>query len=502
MALKTLSQGLGILDSSEPFDVCIIGSGFAGTILGNSLVSRGVRTVILESGNTLIRWFADSRLRQLAAYNTSGNANYLTSNTKARAIGGNSNFWTGRAERLHPIDFEKNAYTPTSNPWPITYNEIEPYYEQAEKTLRVRGGALSEYHPPRKNILPLPPSTDISALKAMYAKVGVTIDDSPTATPTKGWRFFRLHKELLPAFTASPHALLVTGVTVTRLNTDSNRRVVGAEVRTMDGTTKIVRSRLYVVACGGIESPRLLLLSHSELYPNGIGNAYDRVGRGFNEHPGVNFFAKIPHTRNTLYPSHKIGRTHQYYDEFKRQGLGGVLPVFIQSWIFPNHLMSFKLSKIPKNISYMLSRLSKAQIYIGTINEQYPDDENRVTLDERSKDYFGNPLANLSLRFTEIDRKTLTRTRQLIRSIFAQLNAQDIRESELTWSRHHIGTCRMGDNPKTSVVDRDLRVHEASNLYVAGSETFVTGGAEPPVLTITALAHRLADHLTTRLEKG
>ncbi len=131
-----------------------------------------------------------------------------------------------------------------------------------------------------------------------------------------------------------------------------------------------------------------------------------------------------------------------------------------------------------------------------------PDDENRVTLSKNAKDCFGNPLAHLTYNLTEEDRKMLVGCRELTLEIFRRLGVHVIREAAPAYSRHHIGTCRMGDNPTTSVVDRNLRVHECPNLYIGGSETFVTGGAVGPVLTIVALAHRLAEQLDSRLRLG
>ena len=495
-----VTANLGAIETAESFDVCIIGSGFAGTVLGKSLVERGVRTVILESGGGLTRWMLDKRLKDLAAYTVSGDADYPTERTKARALGGNSNFWTGRCERLHPSDLERQPYTPGDNPWPLTYEELDPYYERAEETLRVRGDSLSRYTPPRKKDLPVRARNDISSLKAMLAEVGVTVDDSPTATPKRALRFFRLPQELFSSFLSRPNALLVSGATVTRLLADEDRHIIGAQVQTLRGLTKAVRARYYVVASGGIETPRLLQLSRSSMFPEGIGNAYDRVGRGFTEHPGVNFYAKIRHNRHTIVPRHKVGRSHQFYDKFRCDGLGSVLPVFIQSWIFPHHLMRIKLSAVPSKAGAMLRRLVRPTLYIGATVEMVPHDGNRVTLGTR-KDVFGNPLAHLHFSYTEEDRRTLDRTRQLIVEIFERFGAEDIEEAEVTWSRHHIGTCRMGDNPKTSVTDGNLRVHDCQNLFLCGSETFVTGGAVPPVLTIVALAHRLADHLVDRLRQ-
>lgn len=492
------TQGLSALDAAEPYDVCIIGSGFAGTIVGIELARAGARILLLESGHGLVRWFADRRLRELAAYEVSGDTDYPTTRTKARALGGNSNFWTGRCSRFQPSDFRDHPFTPRDNPWPLTYEDLEPWYESAERTLRVRGGQLSEHMPPRRTPLPLPLRSNISDLKELCARAGVVVDDSPTATPKRALRFFRIAQELMPEFLALPNVVAVTGATVTRLLVDRDRRVVGAEARTLDGTAKVARAKLYLVACGGIETPRLLLLSRSEICPNGIGNGYDRVGRGFNEHSGVNFYGKLRHSRGTLAPRHKVGRCHQFYEEFRKDGLGAVDISVIQSWLFPNHLMP--PAEMVRDLARAAGRFTRPTLYFGPTLEMLPQDENRVTLARHAKDCFGNPLAHLIFNFAEEDRGTLAAARQLVLRIFQSLGVEDIREGELTWSRHHIGTCRMGTNPRTSVVDRHQRVHECPNLYLGGSEVFVTGAAVQPVLTIVALALRLSEELKRRLQ--
>jgi choline dehydrogenase-like flavoprotein len=169
-----------------------------------------------------------------------------------------------------------------------------------------------------------------------------------------------------------------------------------------------------------------------------------------------------------------MGRCHQYYDEFKQQGFGSVLLVFYWD---PQQPDKFRTA---------------------VTMEMSPLAENRVVLASDLQDYFGSPVTELSLGFSEKDIQTIEHTRSLIQRIYADLGVQgEIEEEEAThWSHHHIGTCRMGDNPETSVVDRNLRVHESPNLYVAGSSTFVTSGAAHPTLAIAALSHRLAEHLT------
>ncbi|MEJ2617964.1 MAG: GMC oxidoreductase [Ignavibacteriaceae bacterium] len=261
-------------------------------------------------------------------------------------------------------------------------------------------------------------------------------------------------------------------------------------------------AKVFIVAANGMGSPRLLLLSKSEQFPNGIGNNYDRVGRGFNEHPAVNFYAQISHQSGTLYPSNKIGRSHQFYNTYRSEGLGSVLPVFRQSWILPHHNMPFTIANIPRNMLSIVKRFVRATLYIGVVIEMKISDSNRITLSEKLKDHFGNPLAHLTLNYSDEDLKLLDRSRQLVRDIYSKVGAKNIYEAQITFSRHHQGTCRMGDNPKTSVVDSNLKVHDCPNLFVAGAETFVTGGSMQPVTTIVALSHRLADHLIESFKKG
>ncbi len=494
------TQNLSALERPGGYDVCIVGSGPAGTLLGTTLSSRGVQTLILESGTGLASWLTNQRLKSLAEYEYTGDTNYPLRRTTSRILGGNSNFWTGRCERLHPSDFQPHPYTPPDNPWPINYAELDPYYDTAEKLLRVRGGPRTQFSPPRRHSLPLPGSPDISFLQKLCARFGVEVEDTATATPTRTIRLFNVQKEILPTFLRSGFGTVITGATVLRLTADPDRRISAAQVATLDGQRGIARARLFVICCGGFESPRMLLLSASETFPNGIGNAYDMVGRGFNEHPNVGFYARIPHSWQTLVPTNKIARTHQFYQTYRNEGLGALIPAFRQAWLLPNHILPFRLVNVPRNMMSALGRVAYAALYIGAGAEMKISPANRITLSKSRNDLFGRPIAHLIFNFSDEDRALLDRARQLIRGWLAQIGAGGVREAEVAWSRHHQGACRMGTNPRSSVVDRDLRVHESPNLYVCGSEVFSTGGAMQPSLSIAALALRLADHLTERLK--
>ncbi len=468
-----IALGRADVGAEGPFDVCIIGSGFAGVVLGRDLVRSGLRTVILESGSAR-GGPIEPRLSRLEVYESTGNASYPLILTRARAVGGTSHLWTGRCDRLHPLDFEPNAYTPSGAAWPIRYAELEPYYERAERTLRVRGGRLSEFSPPRQRSFPIStPWWRTFGLNSMLAKIDVALDESPTSRGARGDATMRVDRDLLPELIRSSHAALAPLSTATRLVADETGRVTGVEAMRLDGSTGLVRAHTYILACGAVETARLLLLSRSPHFPDGVGNRSGLVGRGFTEHPNLTFHGRVPGMR-ALLPL-EISRSHQFYEAFKREGFGSVLLVFERG------------------------RSSGNRLRIGATVEMRPSPENRVTLSEARRDAFRNPGASLHLDLSVDDNRTLDRARELIRSIYGKLGVRDFRERPLSWSHHHIGTCRMGDDPRTSVTDRNLRVHDSPNLYVVGSGVFVTGGASHPTLLITALAHRLAEHLRSEL---
>ena len=188
----------------------------------------------------------------------------------------------------------------------------------------------------------------------------------------------------------------------------------------------------------------MLLLSASETFPNGIGNAYDMVGRGFNEHPNVGFYARIPHSWQTLVPTNKIARTHQFYQTYRNEGLGALIPAFRQAWLLPNHILPFRLVNVPRNMMSALGRVAYAALYIGAGAEMKISPANRITLSKSRNDLSGRPMPILySIFRTKIEHSSIGHG-QLIRGWLAQIGAGGVREAEVAWSRHHQGACRMG----------------------------------------------------------
>jgi len=496
----------GDINPNTIYDVCIIGSGFAGAVLGEALARHGVKTVILESGPDPRGNAVDPRFQQLNAFRSIGPIDYPVNTSRFRGVGGTSWLWGGVCTRLHPADLAPNAYAPAGASWPIRYEELEPFYQRAEETLRVRGGPRSKYDPPRSKVYPFPSDRNVGPLQSLLNNAGIIISDMPFSTSVQRKSSFLTDRygpmvlmtdRHLPDFQKSSSGNFFSEITVTRLLADPSGVVTGAEVRDLDRNVKITRARVFVVACGGLESPRLLLLSRSARFPNGIGNDHDLVGRFFTEHSGKSFAGRVKIGWSSFGFYNLRGFSYQYYEQFKKLGLGGMRLAFdLDPGIDKSDIMAVNLSKMVKGIF-----TPSLGITIGF--EIKPSPENRVTLDVKAKDYFGNAIGNLYMRESDDDARTLDSGTEIVRKIIPALKLENVEELPRNpWAHHHMGTCRMGDNPRTSVVDRNLQVHGMKNLFVAGSSVFVTSGTAHPTLTLTALSLRLSEFLRTQLRDG
>ncbi len=452
--------------TGQPLEVLIVGSGPAGAILAVSLAEAGIASAIIESGTDP---GSPGGIGDLDAYMENGPVEYSIASAKVRGLGGTSRVWTGRCSRFHPIDFEPNAYTPAGAEWPVTYSELEPYYDQAERSLRVRGGSLSEFHAPRSRDLPFAYSRGISDLKSMLAEVGVTVDRAPTSqVGILNRDALRIGRDVLPDYSNSGLGMVAAGVVATGVIVAEDGQALGVRVRDYAGTEGVIQADKIVLACGAIENARLLMLSEffGELKP-----LPPLTGRSFMEHPHLNFNGSLKEERLAHF---QLGRSMQFYEEFKQSGSGSV-----DFGFYGGPQLPF--------------------LRIGTRIEMMPSSFNRFTLSNQKTDAFGNPGFEMQMRFQEQDLSTMQEVRIKVGQIFGDLGITDFQEVGRTWGHHHMGTCRMGANPETSVVDPDLRLHGTSNLYVLGSSAFVTSGAAHPTLLLVALGHRLADHLTTRM---
>ena len=295
-------------------------------------------------------------------------------------------------------------------------------------------------------------------------------------------------------------ARVIDQVPVTRLEHDEDDRVEAAVYVTPDGEEHRQEAREFVVACGGIETPRLLLLSDSERYPDGLANSSGAVGRYLMEHPLVAMGGTLDEPTRQGHVGFTSGGSHEFYEHddptpgsFQLQLFNGVEPLTVPA---------LADGAWGDDVLATLEHSYGHQVGLMALVEQLPEERNRVTLDTSTTDDHGNPVPEIvwdvGTHGTETAERAIEVQRELLEEMGATITWED--DPQAPNDGHHpMGTTRMGTDPETSVVDPQLTTHDLENLSISSSSVFVTGGAANPTLTIAALTLRLADHLHDRL---
>jgi len=483
-------------------DICIIGAGAAGITIARALGGTGIRVCLLESGG----FEYDEKIQSLYSGETRGVPYWKLELARLRYFGGSTNHWGGWCGPLDESDFEARPWIPYSG-WPIRRQDLDPYYQRAQ--------ALCELGPQ---------GYDIAAWENGTRRFPAFL---PAKLHAQLWQFSpptRFGTVYRREIKAAGNIRAYLYANVTRLETDENAtQVIGARIRTPWGQTGTVRARYFVLACGGIENARILLLSNQHARA-GLGNDYDRVGRFFMEHPmaqrAVRLFTRELATIKTLFEPIQNGGQH---------GLAGLCPTPIAQRARQILNCSATFSRIldpyadpdkdawPNDMLGTMMDLDDGRrregafFYLTTRSEQAPNPDSRITLSDE-RDTLGLNKAILDWQLTDIDFQTIRTSLELIGEELGRLGlgrvqlADWLTTTRVNWSdslnfgSHHMGTTRMTEDPKQGVVDRNCRVHSVANLYVAGSSVFTTSGYMNPTLTIVALALRLADHLKEQVK--
>ena len=458
--------------SAHDYDVCIVGSGFAGLFLGLRLAQHGVRTAILEAGPDLTPDASDEGRADLFPHLTTGSLEFPVDANRTIGVGGTSRRWHGVISRLLPADFRARSEFGIWTDWPLSYDTLAPYYCEAEAALGTAGGAfVPDGEPDRDCAYPAELDEYVSPAPLLRP---LELSFIPLAAAYPGDGPLRLDRERVPEFRARPGAALLPEHAVTRLVASGRRTIEAVEARRPDGSRVRVRARCFVVAAGVVETVRLLLTSASRQFPAGPGNAGGQLGTHFHAHPIFRTF--VPAAAAVALPP-GTHRTYSFSDPMRRDGA---------------------------NAFHLDMYVGNDGVTVDVTVELEPAPRSRIQLATRSTDRWGRPLAVLQADWTPRDRLTVARAQAVQRDIVARLARRDpgaravIEEAGTGWF-HPAGGCRMAADERDGVVDAHCQVFGTDNLYVLGASVFPVSGSGNPTLTIVALALRLADHLRTHL---
>jgi len=514
-------------------DVCVIGSGPAGSMAAYELTRKGRSVIVLERGEYLapqstvlgnaFQPITEADSLTEVAQGSNGISEIL--GTMPTIVGGAGEVYGAASHRFLPEDFFLHSKIGTVEQaeladWPFSYDDLEPFYSEAEWILGVSGLAGAEKYPiHRSRPYPLPPlrveSEAVQLFDAAAAKFDFHSFPTPLAILSQSYDGrqpcaacgFCTGQVCLYAAKSSPtvttlrHAVesgrcqIIAQASVHRL-TLSGRKAVAAEYSDYRGNRYHLTARCFVLACGAIFTPRVLLLSVSDKYPNGLGNSFDMVGRFFSSHviSGVHgFFNRPVYLPNTHYVHRSMDDL--YFGE-PSAWKGGLLQLHLQGGL--DHLVIRD-----RSLGFGTSFVSELKAKTGTSPYVYycgdtlPQISNRVLL-SKTLDRFGFPRARVEYAYHPLDQVSAyhgyTQAVRILREMGASSTSPFSLQWKQVWSSgyHYSGSCRAGNEERRSVVDHQCRIHDSDNVFVCDASIFPTSGGAGPALTLQANALRVA----------
>ena len=540
----------------DEVDFLVIGAGAAGGVMAKELSTAGFRVVVLEQGPYLtekdyrhdeIRYTYQPGLTndpkiQPITYrkNESEVAKPLKAIEYGRQVGGGSVHFTANYWRFHESDFEERTQfgdVPGADlaDWPIKYADLEPYYTKAEYDLGISGlGGANPFEGPRSKPYPLPPMPVKSSgvlFERAAKKLGLHPYPAPVAILSQSYqgRAACANCGFCESFGCEMRAKSSTLVSVIpvaektgrceirpnsyvrKIETDAHGRVTGAVYFDANRREVFQRAKAVVLCANGVETTRLLLMSKSKRFPQGLANSSGLVGKYLMWDTGGEALGVFEHPLNE-YKGIQVTRVvHDYYRADPKRGFYGGAGLDARFDYYP---ASFALHGMPPDAPKWGAEYKKTlgEYFTHTMAvlahaSSLPQLRNNISLDPDLKDSWGLPATRVTFDFHPDDVKTLqwalTKQTEILEAAGAKkVWTTSIALEDMLPSRHLMGTCRMGIDPKTSVVDRYNRAHDVPNLWIADGSSFVTAARQQPTATIQALAYRAAEHATKAVRTG
>lgn len=511
---------------STHYDVIIIGTGPGGGTLAYRLAPSGKKILLIERGGYLPRekdnWnsktvFIDNKYKAKESWHDKDGGIFHPG--IHYYVGGNSKVYGAALLRMRAQDFEEVKHHGGVSPeWPIHYDDLEPYYTQAEHLYHVHGRhgedptappASAQYkyaplrHEPR--IQELHDDWMKMGYHPFHLPVGVMLDEEQKeksacirCSTCDGFPCLldaKADSQVVcvdPAL-KYPNVTMLTHARVTRLETStSGQEVVGILVE-RNGRIETYRAHIVVVSCGAINSAALLLKSANDQHPNGLANSSDMVGRNYMCHNNSAMLAISKRPNRTVFQK-TIGLNDFYFPSSEWQ-----YPMGHISMVGKQDLEMLRTGAPAFAPGLALDVLAKHSLDFWMTSEDLPDPQNRVLVDKNGA---------IMLRYTENNLAAHKRLAVKLKSMLSRLGCEDRlipqhlylgKKIPIAGTAHQCGTVRFGRDPQTSVLDVNCKAHDVDNLYVVDASCFVSSGAVNPSLTIIANALRVGDHLLERI---
>jgi choline dehydrogenase-like flavoprotein len=532
-------------------DFVIVGSGAAGGVMAKELSSRGFSVVVLEQGpridpsnfehdefkyifNNGITNPAPTAWRKTDKDKAEVGAGLLL---YARMVGGSSVHFTANFWRLHEIDFIERSRLgaiPGADlqDWPITYADLEPYYSKVDWEVGV-SGTPGPFDPPRSRPYPLPPMPVKSSgvlFEKGARKLGLHPQSSPMAILSKpfngrnacqhcgycmqfGCEYNAKSTSLsamIPVAEATGKCEIRPDSYVRKVEVDARGRATGVVYFDASRKEQRQRAKAVVLCANGAETPRLLFNSESSRFPQGLANSSGMVGKNLMFNGGAGAMGVFEHPLNE-YRSIQVTRlSHDFYDSDPKRGFYGGGGIDAR---FQQYPILWGLGGLPNDApawgseyKKMLGDYFNRSMVLAGHTTSLPVPTNNITLDPTAKDAWGIPALRVTYKDhpddIRISQFLLDRSMEILDAAGAQKKWVSYPAAEQSFTAHLLGTCRMGKNPKTSVIDIDHRTHDVRNLFICDGSSMVTSGRGQPTMTIMALAFRAGERIAGLAKRG
>lgn len=528
-------------------DYCIVGGGIAGILLASKLAASGKKILILDQGpriseedraNMLSK--SQEVLNDFADYNDNVDIATITPQTSSKTegdtvkykndrlfgIGGTALHFGGIMMRPLKEDLSVKSLYGYGRDWPITYSELEPWLLKAEYEIGVSGNNDNPYASFRSGPFPMPGHSfshfDNKIFGPALKKLGIVGHSYPFAVNSipyrgrsaclacrackfcpSGARYSpdRVH---VPILKNLDNVTILENLSVRKLETDSKgKRIITVHAkRIKDKSSVIILAKKFILAMGGLETPRMLMLSNDNSnHQNGLGNIGGQLGRGFSDHPTYNLIYDVGQPVGnrlgfeTMVTEHfrvKVNRRKQPTFIFYGAPLGDWVPdnETAIKWATKDNI--FSLEKFRKG-------MQQTAIFGGMTEVE---GSGKLELDNNKLDAFGAPVVKATMKMTEWDLRGLTKLEELAFNVgeaMGAINSSKFVQEEELWGVHPSGATAMANNPDEGVCDKNLKVFGLENLYLVSNSVFPHMGSNPATLTISALALRLAAHFEGKI---